>query len=147
MSSICFSNLFIVLISIFYKFDRTERFNFIHGLDKLHKEPTALTPIIQKEWSKKILKLKCINILKTILMNLFNYCLMGVLMVITVTFSSAFPVWQDYLMILWGATIIADFILVEAMFEIVIWLFWVCRANHPYLSEFLIGLKNLRNLY
>lgn len=147
IASVCISNLIIIFISIFYKIDNNDRFKFIDELDKLHNDITALSPLIQIKWSKKIIQLKLKNICKTIFMNLFNLCLMIMLLIITVTFTSAFPIWQNHLVILWSSTIITDFILVEALFEVFIWLFWVCRKNYSCISQFLIGIKNLRNIY
>jgi hypothetical protein len=141
-----------MMLSLIYKFDKNKRNEIVLILDKLHNEAQdvnchkpAMCPYEQKKIEKKINSMYNIAFLKFLFLNILNMGLMSMLLLITATFTSIFPVWQNLIIILWGSTIVADFIIMEVIFEIIIWLFWVCRANHLNLSKCLLGIKNLRN--
>ena len=88
------------------------------------------------------------NVVKTVLLNIINIGLAGVLYYFSVGFCAVWIDWAHNLLILWLLTLIVDFIIFEIVQEIVIYIFYTMRNKagcFKALFNFVLGMKNLRN--
>jgi len=87
------------------------------------------------------------NLIKTILLNLLNIGLAGILYYWAVGFCAVWFKWAHNLLILWLLTLIADFVVAEICWEFIIYFFYLCRGSKfgQHLFRFVLSIKNLRN--
>ena len=73
----------------------------------------------------------------------------GALFYVSFGFSAVYANWAYFLWIMWAFTLIADFILFEIGFEILILLFFIWRREKLFevIMKFFLSLKNLRNIH
>ncbi len=129
VASVFITNTLIILFSILY------------SVSDYQKEE-----IIKKDF-KKWAKLNFWNLIKTLIGLISALGIWGGVFFISFGFSAVYSKWAYLLWIIWAFTLLADFVMMEIGFELLILLFYICRGEKLFeiLMKFFLTLKNLRN--
>ncbi len=89
------------------------------------------------------------NLIKTIVINIFNLFIMVLLFYIAVSYCAVWNNWAPALLILWSLILAADFLVMEVALEFIIFLFYFGRRNPiwNFFFKLLLAIKNLRNTF
>jgi hypothetical protein len=88
------------------------------------------------------------NIVKTIIINLVNIFMAGLLYFFSFGFCAVWSDWAHNLLIIWLITLLIDFLVMEIILELLIFSFFMARNKGGWLKRimnFIINIKNLRN--
>ncbi len=93
--------------------------------------------------------LKLWGIISTVFYSLISLSILGYTTYLATGYCAVWTEWKNRLVIVWFLTLLADFLIMEVVFEILILLFFMCRRSGKFpdrMMRFFLAVKNLRNL-